>query len=893
MLRLPLYKDGRAQWSAVELSTALDRDAYEAVGRLDQGRACDRCNLSANKKLQNPCLPADGAPGGLLVVGDAATKFEDMQGTSFYHDIGRKFRLSVKQHWTGPVAYDNAIKCWPAGTKVVEKHIKKCRGFLHGTIAEVRPTRILSVGPNASLSLFGRGVPPLATRRGYSFLRGGKLGGKPIPVFFLPPPWYAARNHFVRKWLESDLQWALTTDAPTRGPWKAHAHVIETLDDALQAERDIMTNDWVAFDVETMGLMWNPEFIVISVALCGDGDEEPYVWDERALYDPRTREVLARILTSKKIAKCGSNVKYDQLAMRAAFGIVTRPIKGDTRLSRKLLDPEASGKLAVMAELVGMGGLKQDAQVEMNEIKKRVKAACKKQWHPKKPVALSRASILPDVTLHPEIERVMRACTNALEVDEVAERYQYGMLNHAQLVSYNARDSVATARLEHKLMADLDAAPPLRRMWDAVVRPASVALERVEAWGVGASTNAIMAFDSFLEAREIELKKTLDQYPGVNWDAPDQVSKLFFASTANGGLGLPSVKKTKSGLKESTDAEVLELLKNHHPLPAALLDYRFVTKMRGTYASGMLPHVRADGRIHPNIKLDGARSGRTSCTDPNLQNIPRAQTDEGKMARDCFIAPPGKKLLEVDYSQLELRIACMLSGDDVMLQIFKSGVDYHLRTAQLVSQLAWGIAPEKVEDSHRSKAKNVNFGVLYGKTAVTFADEWSISKRKAQMIVDAIMGNFKKLQAWCARQELEATRTGEVWTWWAGQKARVRPLFRIADTGDSKSASVAKNGARNSPVQGTASEFCVASLTESVNWIEEDGIEDDVKLILAVHDSLLFEVSEHMVDETALTVNEIMTGWDSQDVPLVVDFKIGDSWGSMEKYKLPGQKKAA
>lgn len=876
MKLLPIYQDFKPQWGAVELATPLNRDDYPVSGRLEMGRACDRCKLGTNVKLISPCLSAEGEPGGLLVVGDVASAQEDAVGRPMYGQAGAIVRAAVDKFWTGPVAFDTAVRCYPGKTKVTPALIKKCRGYLTSAIEEVKPTRILSLGPTATLSLMGRSAPPIAVRGGYTFLRGENIGDKVIPVFFCVPPLSALRNRFVREWFERDIAYALRRPIPRYAPWMATAHVVETVEDALRAEKDILTHDWVSFDVETQGMMWTKAFRIISTALCGSEDEEPWVWPEKALYNEQLRKPLERILTSKRVRKVGQNVKYDQLAFRSAFEWRIRPIVGDTRLARKLLDPESSGKLSVMAELVGMGGLKQDAEDEMADRLKKVKAAVKKQWHPKKPKPLDQK--IAGIDLHPQIEAAFRACTTGDEVDEVGEQFKYGMLGPRQLMSYNARDAVATARLQHCLEPQIREQKNLAHVWDRIILPAASALERVEGWGVEASVGAITSFDAYLEARENDLRKVLDQYPGVNWDSPDQVGNLLFKT-----LKLPSVKKSKSGVKDSTDGEVLEILKNMHPLPGALLDWRFVTKLRGTYARGMLPHVRSDGRIHPNIKLDGARSGRTSCTDPNLQNIPRPETDEGKMARDCFIARPGFKLVEVDYSQLELRIACMLSGDDVMLQIFKSGIDYHLRTAQLVSQVAWGILPEKVEKKHRSIAKSVNFGVLYGKTANTLANEWNIPKRKAQQIVDAIMGNFKKLNAWCAQQEALAAKTGFVHTWWDGTIARHRPLFRIADR-DDKTASVARNGARNSPIQGTASEFCIASLVESVDWIENDNLENDVKLILPVHDALMFEVRESMVEECIGTVREIMTGHNSNNVPLDVDFKVGDAWGSMAEH---------
>ncbi len=894
--RLPIYEDYRPTAAAVELAGPLDRDLWGPMGLQDRGRACDRCTFGARPGVRTPCMGAEGMPGGILIVGEAPSKDEDAMGRPFMGSGGQLLRRLVKEHYTGPVAFDSSIRCAPGKTPIKDKQVEACRGFLTKTIEEVAPKRIIAVGSWAAIALFGRTVPPMTSRGAYAWLQGEQ----PTPVFFTLNPTLAVRNRFIRQWFEEDMARALTCPDPPPAPWEAEATLVTNEKLALLAERELLKGQWASFDVETAGTMWNPDFRIISVAICGDHEDDAWVWptdtlpelpghlaadlrngariegklfDEVARYCGAPLAILFRILTTRKLRKVGQNVKYDQLAFRSRYGIKVQPIHIDTRLQRKLLEPEADGGLGKMAELVGMGGHKEEAQSFMKNLVSNVKKAFSAKNTDKKPN--QREEKIAALHLPAHIEA-------ALRLGDDVHRYMFELLPAETLYRYNARDAVVTKKLAVFMTDAIEKEPSLHRMWKKQVLPAAVALERIEGWGVGASKNAISTFDRFLEAREVTTKAQLDAYGAeINWDSRDQVAELLYAK-----LGLPVLKSTPTG-KPSTDEEVLEQLaaSTGHPVPSALIDYRFVTKLRGTYAQGMFPHVRQDGRIHPNIKLDGARSGRTSCTDPNLQNIPRATTPEGKMARDCFIAPEGYVLLEADYSQLELRVAAMLSGDKVMQEIFRSGVDYHLRTAQMISKIAWGIEPSQVEDKHRSLAKNVNFGVLYGKTASTFAKEWGISKAKAQMIVDAIMGNFKDLQRWCNAREAEASKTGFVWTWWAGERARRRPLYQIADQDDMR-ASVARNGAKNTPIQGTASDFCIASLSQSVQWIESDGIEDLVKLVLAVHDSLMFEVREDMVAETAQVVNEIMLGHDSNGIELVADFKMGRSWGSMEKYVL-------
>jgi DNA polymerase-1 len=310
-----------------------------------------------------------------------------------------------------------------------------------------------------------------------------------------------------------------------------------------------------------------------------------------------------------------------------------------------------------------------------------------------------------------------------------------------------------------------------------------------------------------------------------------------------------------------------------------LLQHRSVVKMDSTYAVGMLKHIRDDGRIHPSLLLDGARSGRASCQDPNLQNIPReADSAEGKMARDVFVAAPGHVLMSVDYSQIELRIAAMLSGDQEMQQIFQDGVDFHRRTAELISKIAWKIRPQDVEKKHRTAAKSVNFGVLYGLGDDGLAAQLGCSVNEARRVREAVLGRFHRLAKWIRERLIEAKKTGYCRTWWAGAPARRRSLWRLASK-DSEERSRNEHAAHNTPIQGTASEFCLASLVAVVRWIRADAV--PAKLILPIHDALLLEVHEDCVQEVAQNVREIMLSWNSMGVPLEVDIDTGLAWGSL------------
>lgn len=852
---LPLYPGGKPAWTPIEQVVPVVRD-----------EGCQECTL--HKKARSVCVVAAGSPGGLLVVGEAPGRHEDGCGRPFVGKSGRLLHKLVREHWGGPYAVDNAVRCFPGRGGVTDKAVNACRRYLAHTIrTDVQPTRIITVGATAARSVLGRAPSPFGNRRSYGWLRGLHEDGEPIPVMMVLHPAAALRNRFVMQWFEADMKWACTWQPP-RPPWDGVVQVVDA-SNVEQAVSELRAAEWFAFDVETMGRMWTRSFQLLCLGTCAKGSDSAWVWDRDALLDDAARQPLEELLADETVAKVGANVKYDQLAVHEALGVVVRNVTGDVRLQRKLLEPEASGYLKDMVELVGMGGIKEEAMNEQKNIVATVKRALGKLRKDNDPSALEA---LRDLGLPRDIEAALRLGANV-------EAYEYGLLPRDTLLRYNARDAVGTAHLGAELETQLAGEPQLARIWERIVRPASMALERVEHWGIACDYTTIQNFDRYLEVKKAAAEKQLDQYPDVNWKSPKQVAELLYDK-----LKLPIHHHTDSGAP-STDDESLQFLESKHPLPAALREFRTVVKLQDQYAQGMVEHIRDDGRIHPNIKLDGARSGRTSCTDPNLQNIPRAQTVEGKMARDCFIAPAGKVLIELDYSQLELRIAAALSGDPDMKAIFDEGVDYHRRTAELISQVAWGISPSQVTDQHRSWAKGVNFGILYGKTANSLAAEWGVSRAKAQAVMDAIMGQFKQLTKWCDEQLRFARRNGCIWTWWDGERGRRRPLWPIGDSGEENSGRriTAENGAVNTPIQGTASEFCIASLAECVDWIEEDGLEDDVKLVLTVHDSIMFEASEHLVDEVIHTGKAIMGSWYSAGVPLVVDHKTGKAWGSLKE----------
>jgi uracil-DNA glycosylase family 4 len=868
----------------LKLYEEVPKAAVEREPALNINRACTRCELGSacddngTPDAKNRCIPADGGAGDLgdlLIVGEGIGKEEDKQGAPFVSKVGTYLRGMVAKLWQGKVVWDTAVRCYAGGKEFKHEQADACRGYLAGTIDEVKPTRIISLGSQASYTLLGRNVPPFSTRRGWGWLANN---GNPIPVFFLLPPGAALRNVFVQRWFEADLKWALTFNPP-KPPWDLPVQVISSLEESQAACAQLRLSEWIAFDVETAGRMYDPDFKMLSISIANSEADLCFAWDAGGLlnyFDP-----VKDLLKDSTVKKVGQNLKYDLATIREAMGFWVEGIHGDTRLWRKLIDPEAEANLATMGELIGMGGHKEEADKFIRDYVSKFKRAQTAAAKSAKAVAANpQGTLIPNVTLDQDAE--MRLGSG----DPYA--HAYAAVPREVLLRYNGRDSVVTAILGNVLEAQIAAEPNIQGIWDKVVGPASHAIARVERWGVPCSKDALNAFKGQLDINLSGVEKRLALHGNINWGSTLQLRKFLYETL---GLAVPDGALTDSGLP-STDESTLKLLKAQHTVAGDILDFRFLNKMKGTYAEGMMEHVRADGRVHGSINLDGARSGRTSMSDPNLQNIPRSKDSlEGKMAKDCFRTEKGFSLVEFDYGQLELVIAALLSGDEEMIAIFRSGQDYHLRTAQLISYV-WGKKPEEIlpDSPERTAAKSFNFGILYGMSDASIAHNAGISIDEAKKIRAAIFGKFKRLAEWVKESLAFSKRTGEVWTTWDGQPARRRSLFRIGNREQNDDNAMAAKGnaersSWNSRVQGTASEFCIASLVRCVSLIENDGL--PAELVLPVHDSLLFVVPDANVKDVAYEVREAMTNYAwLGTVPLKVDVKAGPSWGSLTKLAL-------
>lgn len=834
--------------------------AVELVAPTPLDPACTACPL--HKSAKHPCMSADGRPGGLLVVCDSPSQADDASGRPAMGAVGTALRRAVAAVWQGAVIYDNGIRCAHKGAAPPAAY-DACRGYLAQIVRKAQPQRILLAGSGATRSLLGRSINTVAVMDG----GGCWLDDLDVPVFVLPAPSYAVRSAHARREYEAAVARAINGPLPQRRPYGMTVCTVETPDDARAAASALRRGRWVSYDVETGGaaLHW-PGHTVLSLAAYAHDDTRAYTWTECALLEEGTAAPLRALLEDPAVLKVGQNLKFDDASVRQALGWEVRGVHADTRLWRKLLRADTpSTSLETLTELVGMGGHKDEAQA--------IVAAAKK--------AMAKADAARGV---PRLANYGAVAYEALPPDVLAR--------------YNAMDVVSTSRVAARLSADMDAEPDIRATWERLVGGASWAVGHIEAWGMPVSRAHLVTLSAHLAAKAASAQAELDAlaWPGFNANSHPQMGKFLWTHEP-GCLGLKPLRRTKSGAA-SSDGSVLEVLLTKPGrvgrFAQAVTDYRSAVKLRSTYAEGMLQHIAPDGRVHPSINLDGAASGRPSCTDPNLYNIPRADTDDGKAIRTAFEAEPGWVIVSLDYSQLEVRIAAYLAGDEVMAASFRSGEDIHLQTAMAIGPMVWGMTAEQVAAEvasgnkvKRTAAKGVVFGVLYGKEAEHLAHDLGCTVREAQVVMDAVMGRFRALKAWIEARRAYTVQTGVTWTYWDGKRARRRPLPDVGAHGFAEQQKNAERAAWNTPIQGTASDYCTASMVALTEWILESGA--PARLCTTVYDAIVLEVRKDALVAVARKASSIMRSWPSGNVPLEVDVEVGKSWGALEKFQLPDE----
>ncbi|MBI3909847.1 MAG: DNA polymerase I [Armatimonadetes bacterium] len=417
--------------------------------------------------------------------------------------------------------------------------------------------------------------------------------------------------------------------------------------------------------------------------------------------------------------------------------------------------------------------------------------------------------------------------------------------------------------LERRLVED-----GLERLYHELELPLVPILAEMERVGVAVDVGVLNELSALLAQRIARVQAEIHRLAGreFNIGSPKQLQEVLFTE-----MGLRSGRKTKTGL--STSVEVLEELAAEHPLPALILEYRELTKLKSTYADALanLIHPR-DGRIHTTFHQTVAATGRLSSADPNLQNIP-IRTESGREIRRAFVAAPGMKLLSADYSQIELRILAHVTGDPELVRAFREGEDVHAATAARM----FDIPPDQVTPELRRRGKTLNFAVIYGMSNYGLSRELGIPVKQAQELIEAYFLRFPGVRRYTEETIRLARLQGYVTTLPPYNRRRYIPGIR---SGNRTERAFAERAAVNAPIQGTAADIIKAAMLSVDRQLRAAGL--GARMILQVHDELLLEYPPAEEARLVPLVHAAMAGARDLDVPLDVDVRVGPNWLEME-----------
>ncbi|MFC6633940.1 DNA polymerase I [Microbulbifer taiwanensis] len=609
----------------------------------------------------------------------------------------------------------------------------------------------------------------------------------------------------------------------------------EALEEAVERDYAIVTemaefDAWLeklkgaetfAFDTETTSLNYmQAKLVGLSFAV------EPY----EAAYVPLAHdymgappqlpfdEVLQKLkplLEDEQQKKVGQNLKYDSHIL-ANYGIELRGIARDTMLESYVLDSTASR-------------------------------------HDMDSLALK---YLGEHTVHFEDiagKGAKQLTFNQIELDKAGP--------------YAAEDADITLRLHNELSARLAREPSLEKVLDEIEMPLLPVLARIERNGAYIDAGMLAAQSAELEQKMRRVEQKAFEVAGeeFNLGSTKQLGAILFEK-----LQIPVIKKTPKGAP-STAEPVLQELAHSHELPALIMEYRGLAKLKNTYTDKLpLMIDPATGRVHTSYHQAVAATGRLSSSDPNLQNIP-IRTEEGRRIRQAFVADPridgGSAIIAADYSQIELRIMAHLSGDKGLVDAFAQGLDIHRATAAEVFE----VAPDAVSDEQRRRAKAINFGLIYGMSAFGLARQLGIPRADAQQYVDLYFERYPGVRAYMDNTRKQASEKGYVETLF-GRRLYLPEI----NSRNGMQRQAAERTAINAPMQGTAADIIKRAMIAVDAWLAESGLAS--RLIMQVHDELVLEVPGAEVDQVSAGITELMQGAAKLDVPLIVELGKGANW---------------
>lgn len=444
-----------------------------------------------------------------------------------------------------------------------------------------------------------------------------------------------------------------------------------------------------------------------------------------------------------------------------------------------------------------------------------------------------------------------------------AKQITFNQVDIETAAPYAAEDADITLRLHQVLWPDLEKTPSLESVYRELEMPLLPVLSRMERHGVLLDVIMLAKQSKQLSKRLSELEQEIYEIAGeeFNIGSPKQLQVILFEK-----LELPIISKTPKG-QPSTAESVLQELAHDYPLPKLILEYRSLSKLKSTYTDKLPQQVEpTTGRVHTSYHQAVAATGRLSSSDPNLQNIP-IRTEEGRRIRQAFVAAPGYKMVAADYSQIELRIMAHLSGDKGLLDAFSKGLDVHSATAAEV----FGVKTEEVTKDQRRSAKAINFGLIYGMSAFGLAKQLDISRPEAQEYVDLYFKRYPGVKEYMDHTKEKAKEQGYIETVF-GRRLYLPEI----NARNGMRRQYAERTAINAPMQGTAADIIKRAMITLDKEIQTNKF--DMRMIMQVHDELVFEIKESQVDDAIKLITEKMEKAAELSIPLVVDVGIGKNW---------------
>jgi len=445
-----------------------------------------------------------------------------------------------------------------------------------------------------------------------------------------------------------------------------------------------------------------------------------------------------------------------------------------------------------------------------------------------------------------------------------AKQLTFNQVDLEQASPYAAEDADITLRLHQHLWSKLESKPKLAALFSELEMPLVPLLSRIERTGVLIDSRMLAKQGQEQAVKLHELEQSAYEIAGrsFNLNSPKQIGQIFFEE-----LELPVISKTPKGAPSTAESVLQELAEQGHALPQVILQHRSLNKLKTTYVDKLPRMIDSEtGRVHTSYHQAVAATGRLSSSDPNLQNIP-VRSEEGRRIRQAFIAAPGYKMLAADYSQIELRIMAHLSGDKGLLDAFAQGADIHRATASEV----FATPADEVTTDQRRSAKAINFGLIYGMSAFGLAKQLDIGRNEAQAYVDLYFERYPGVKAYMDRIRLEAHDDGYVETLY-GRRLYLPEI----NSRNGQRRQAAERTAINAPMQGTAADIIKRAMLKVDKWICQE--KPSVRMLMQVHDELVFEVKEDMLDQAKEKISELMSSAAELDVPLLVDVGVGNNW---------------